>query len=308
MKIRGEAPLLSVEQLTFGYRKRQTQIIDVSLQLNAGDILGLLGPNGAGKTTLVSLIAGLLKPLQGRVLIDGKPAHLGRRDVALVPQEYAFYPRLSGRENLLYFAGALGLNRTQAKDRAERALRDCELEPWQHRRAAHYSGGLKRRLNFAIALLQQPRLLILDEPTAGVDPQSRAFLLNTIRRLNQQGTTLIYTSHLLAEVESLCRSVAVLDSGRITLQGAMDTLLAEQRRQISVKLPHVDAPERLQAWAGQPRDDGWWEFDLQTSNQTPAQLLSELEQAGYSPAQIRYGQRRLEDVFLAATHRQERQP
>src|SRR5690625_7356656 len=102
MKIRGEAPLLSVEQLTFGYRKRQTQIIDVSLQLNAGDILGLVGPNGAGKTTWVSLIAGLLKPLQGRVLIDGKPAHLGRRAVALVPQEYAVDPRSRGRGSMRY--------------------------------------------------------------------------------------------------------------------------------------------------------------------------------------------------------------
>lgn len=298
--------MLSVDQLTFGYRKQQAQIVDVSLKLNAGDILGLLGPNGAGKTTLVSLIAGLLKPQHGRVLIGDEPAQLGRCDVALVPQEYAFYPRLSGRENLLYFAGALGLGRTEARDRTERALRDCELEPWQHRRAGHYSGGLKRRLNFAIALLQQPRLLILDEPTAGVDPQSRAFLLDTIRRLNQQGTTLIYTSHLLSEVESLCRSVAVLDAGRITLQGTMDALLAEQRRQISVKLPQVDTPERLQACAGQPRDDGWWEFDLHASNQSAAQLLNELEQAGYRPSQIRYGQRRLEDVFLAATYREER--
>src|SRR5690625_7184966 len=136
MKIRGEAPLLSVEQLTFGYRKRQTQIIDVSLQLNAGDILGLLGPNGAGKTTLVSLIAGLLKPLQGRVLIDGKPAHLGRRDVALVPQEYAIYPRLSGREHLLYLAGALGLTRAPAKDRAVTAPRGWEQHTWPTPRAA----------------------------------------------------------------------------------------------------------------------------------------------------------------------------
>src|SRR5690625_5898906 len=106
-------------------------------------------------------------------------------------------------------------------------------------------------------------------------PQSLAFLLNTIRCLNQQGVTLIYTSHLLAEVESLCRSVAVLDSGRITLQGAMATLLAEQRRQISVTLPHVDEPDRLQAWAGPRRDDGGREFDVQASDTTPVQLLSE---------------------------------
>jgi ABC-2 type transport system ATP-binding protein len=303
-----ESPLLSVEELTFGYRKHQAQIIDVSLNLRAGDVLGLLGPNGAGKTTLVSLITGLLKPQKGRVLIDGSPTHLGRRDIALVPQEYAFYPRLTGRENLLYFAGALGLNRSESRERVERALQSCELVEWQHKRAGHYSGGLKRRLNFAIALLQQPRLLILDEPTAGVDPQSRAFLLQTIRQLNHQGTTVIYTSHLLSEVESLCRSVAVLNAGRIILQGELETLLAEQHHRVSVRLPRTPAPELITANAGQTREEGWWEFDLEASGLTVGQLLSKLEQAGHVPSQIRYGQRRLEEVFLAATHREGRLP
>ncbi|MDQ2076980.1 ABC transporter ATP-binding protein [Marinimicrobium sp. ABcell2] len=298
--------MLSVEALTFGYRKQQTQIVDVSFSLASGDILGLLGPNGAGKTTLVSLIAGLLKPQSGRVLIDGSPTHLGRRDIALVPQEYAFYPRLTARENLLYFAGALGLSRAEARTRTDSALQSCELTDRQHQRAGHYSGGLKRRLNFAIALLQQPRLLILDEPTAGVDPQSRAFLLDTIRQLNQQGTTLIYTSHLLSEVESLCRSVAVLNAGRIILQGDLETLLAEQHSQVHVKLPQTPAPELLAKSPAQSKEQGWWAFDLEASELSVSELLGKLEQAGNSPTQIRYGQQRLEEVFLTATHREER--
>lgn len=199
--------LLSIKGLSFGYHKQRHQLDQLNLEVKRGDMFGLLGPNGARKTTLVSLIAGLLTPGTGTISLNGRSARLGRKDVALVPQEYAFYQRLSGRENLCYFASMGELGKAQLASRLDSVVAECGLTNVQHQRAEQYSGGLKRRLNFAIALLQQPELLILDEPTANVDPQSRAFLLDIVRRLNRAGVTIIYTSHLLEEVESLCRSV-----------------------------------------------------------------------------------------------------
>lgn len=215
--------LLDITGLNFSYNRGQPLLHQIDLSMAAGDMLGLLGPNGAGKTTLVSLITGILKPGKGQILVDGSPARLGRTDIALVPQEYAFYERLTGRENLHYFAGILGIKSTDAKAVVDKAVHNCQLHEVADRRASQYSGGLKRRLNFAIALLQAPQLLILDEPTAGVDPHSRSFLLELVRQQNRAGVSVIYTSHLLDEVQALCNRVAVMDRGQLVMQGAMET-------------------------------------------------------------------------------------
>ncbi|MEN0038964.1 MAG: ABC transporter ATP-binding protein [Cellvibrio sp.] len=299
--------MLSIKGLSFGYPRQPVHLDGLTLDVARGDILGLLGPNGAGKTTLVSLIAGLLKPAAGSIQLAGEPAALGRRELALVPQEYAFYLRLTGRENLDYFAAVCHSNPQTRRAAVERAIEETGLGELQHQLAARYSGGFKRRLNIAIALLQAPELLILDEPTANVDPQSRAFLLDVVRRLNQSGTTIIYTSHLLDEVEDLCRSVAVMDRGRILLQGDMKSLLAEQHC-LHLALPSAP-PAALLAQAGVVKRDESpsaqeWEFDLDRLGISAAQLLLQLEQAGITPIQIHYGQRRLESVFLTALARE----
>lgn len=298
--------MLSIKGLSFGYPRQPVHLDGLTLDVARGDILGLLGPNGAGKTTLVSLIAGLLKPAAGSIQLAEKPAALGRRELALVPQEYAFYPRLTGRENLDYFAAVCLSNSQTRRAAVERALEETGLGELQHQLAARYSGGFKRRLNIAIALLQAPELLILDEPTANVDPQSRAFLLDVVRRLNQTGVTIIYTSHLLDEVEDLCRSVAVMDRGRILLQGDMQTLLAEQHC-LRLVLPSAPPAHLLALASGGGIEAGAaqeWEFDLDRLGISAAQLLLQLEQAGTAPVQIHYGQRRLESVFLTALARE----
>jgi ABC-2 type transport system ATP-binding protein len=291
--------LLSITGLGFGYPRQPAHLDGLTLDVARGDILGLLGPNGAGKTTLVSLIAGLLTPAAGSIQLAGKPAALGRPELALVPQEYAFYPRLTGRENLDYFAAVCHSDPHSRRAAVARALEETGLGELQHQLAGRYSGGFKRRLNIAIALLQAPQLLILDEPTANVDPQSRAFLLDVVRRLNQSGVTIIYTSHLLDEVEALCRSVAVMDRGRILLQGDMHNLLAEQH---CLRLVLPSAPPAHLAATG--IEGGEWEFDLAQLGLSPAQLLLQLERVGLVPLQIQYGQRRLESVFLAALARE----
>ncbi len=295
--------MLRVNKLTFGYKNQPLLLADISFAVTTGDILGLLGPNGAGKTTLVGLIMGLLTPQSGEILLAGKPAALGRGDIALVPQEYAFYPKLTGLENLRYFAGVLGLKGLVLKQAVDHALALCELTPAAHRQACEYSGGMKRRLNFAIALLQSPKVLILDEPTANVDPQSRTFLLEIINNLNKQGTTIVYTSHLLSEVESLCRSVAVLDAGKIVLQGKLDTLLAEQHQRLNLKLAENLPSHLVTTTAARNTDNQWWEFDLAATGLKPVEVLRKLELEHITPLQIQYGQRHLEEVFLAVTQK-----
>ena len=296
--------MLNISELNFSYDRRgQALLRQLNLSMAAGDILGLLGPNGAGKTSLVSLITGILRG-SGEILVDGLPARLGRSDIALVPQEYAFYQRLSGRENLSYFAGIIGLRGAAASAAVTRTLMDCELNDVADRRAGHYSGGLKRRLNFAIALLQQPRLLILDEPTAGVDPHSRSFLLDLVRQQNRAGVSVIYTSHLLDEVQALCNRVAVMDRGQILMQGTMDTLLAENARLLTVALGTPISPVLAENLNGKVIDDYRVQFDLISSPASPAQILSQLEQAGCEIRQLSYGERRLEELFFELTRRE----
>lgn len=291
--------MLTLESVTFAYRKRAACLKDLSLSLQAGQTLGLLGPNGAGKTTLVTLITGQRKPSSGRILFEQQEVFLGHPDIALVPQEYAFYERLSARENLMFFAGLLNLPAREQKKRVQEALARTELTAYARQKAGTFSGGLKRRLNFAIALLQSPKLMILDEPTANVDPQSRAFLLATINRLKQQGTAVIYTSHLLSEVEAIADKVALLDKGKVVLCGELADLLAADHRHLDVQLTGPLDPIVQTRYAPQAQEELWYRFDLNRCQQkSPAALLNALEAHGAHIRQIRYGQHRLEDIYL----------
>jgi ABC-2 type transport system ATP-binding protein len=184
----------------------------VDLQVPAGSIFGLLGPNGAGKTTLLSILTGTVQPDRGEVEIDGLPMGGAQRQIGYAPQELAFYPGLSIRENLSLFATL-----TPGADAESMALaiRTANLAGHLDQRAGALSGGLKRRLNFAIALLGRPRLLCLDEPTAGVDPQSRNFLLETVQSLRAAGVTILYSTHYMEEIERICDHVAILDEGHL---------------------------------------------------------------------------------------------
>lgn len=299
--------MLQIQGLSFGYHKSHRHLHQLELEVASGEILGLLGPNGAGKTTLVSLIAGLLRPREGRILLQGTPARAGRPELALVPQEYAFYQRLTVAENLSYFGGVSGLAGQDLRQRVDSLIADCGLENWRAVLAGRCSGGVKRRLNFAIGLLHHPQLLILDEPTANVDPQSRAFLLDIIRRLNREGTTILYTSHLLQEVEALCDRVAVLDQGRIVLQGRLDQLLAGRQQRLVV---HSDQPlpATLASHPGiHPYSPLHWEMDLDHFGQSAAGALLALQQAGIEPSRLQLGQGRLEEVFFDATRRELRE-
>ena len=224
--------MIHVENLRFSYPSASAPALDgLSLEVPTGSLYGLLGPNGSGKTTLLSLLSGILKAPSGAIRVDGMDLALHLAEVqarsALVPQELAFYPSLSVRENLEFFAGVGGLSGSEAASRVDEALRLAALLPNAGQRAERCSGGLKRRLNIAIGLLRRPRLLLLDEPTVGIDPQSRHFILQSVREIHAAGCTVVYTSHYMDEVQDLCDTVGVMDRGRLIAEGRMETLLAQ---------------------------------------------------------------------------------
>jgi len=214
--------VLSAEQLEYRYPGQdQPALCGVDLRLARGQAVGLLGPNGSGKSTLINLLAGLRKPQDGRIRYVGK----GAPSVASVPQEYAFYPELTCRENLEFFCGMLDLAASEAARRVEKAIATCMLEEFAGRRARHCSGGVRRRLNLGIALLQQPDVLLLDEPTVSVDPQSRAFLLDRVREMVDAGCAVLYATHYMEEVSAVCSHILLLDHGRVLASGDLATLL-----------------------------------------------------------------------------------
>ncbi len=296
--------LVDIQHLGFRYPGAERPAIDsISLQIEQGALFGLLGPNGAGKTTLVALLAGLYRPQQGLVLIDGEPARLGQHKIAVVPQEYAFYGQMSAIENLTYFAGILGLTGVEKSQAISWALHAAGLDDVARRRADTYSGGMKRRLNFAIGVLRRPKLLILDEATANVDPQSRAFLLDTICDLNREGVTIIYTSHLLDEVQQLCRSAAIIDDGELLRQGTMQDLLRRtDRTSLDIDLEQPPGEALLakidcQLLGTQRLHWPEWQHLDQLS-----ELLAAIASSGGNVQSIHYGGQRLEDLFLSLTN------
>lgn len=201
----------------------------VSFRIAPGETFGLIGPNGAGKTTIISMVVGLLRPDAGTVVVDGVPMSIdaveAKAKIGLVPQELAIYPELSARENLTYFGRLQGLRGKELRERVDEVLRLIGLADRAKDLSKTYSGGMKRRLNIGIGLLHRPRLLILDEPTVGVDPQSRNQILESIEDLSVEGMAVLYTTHYMEEAERLCDRIAIIDSGRLQAEGTRDELI-----------------------------------------------------------------------------------
>ena len=216
------APVLRCRGLAKRYGSLRA-VDDLSFEIGAGETYGLLGPNGAGKTTAISMIAGILAPDAGQITVNGQPisirAPAGKSAIGYVPQDVAVYPDLSGRENLRFFASLYGLRGATARARTAEVLETVGLADRAGDRVAAYSGGMKRRLNIAVGLLHQPRLLILDEPTVGVDPQSRNAILRSIESLSELGMAVLYTTHYMEEAERLCDRIGIIDLGKLIAEG-----------------------------------------------------------------------------------------
>ncbi|WP_392436952.1 ABC transporter ATP-binding protein [Cruoricaptor ignavus] len=223
--------IIQIQNLSKKYKNAADfSIRDISLEIQEGEIFGLLGPNGAGKTTLISILCGLIQPTSGRYEIAGFSPDRNLREIqkiiGIIPQEYALYPSLTATENLMFFGSLFGLKHDDLKQRIKSGLERVGLSQFADRKIAHFSGGMKRRCNILAGLLHQPKILFLDEPTVGVDVQSRALIIDFLKDINQAGTTIIYTSHHLLEAQNLCTEIAIIDHGKIFAQAEPQNLIA----------------------------------------------------------------------------------
>jgi len=301
--------MIEIRGLNYRYKNNDEKALsNIDLQIGKGRCFGLLGPNGAGKTTLLSILTGILAPQGGDIFIAGtvlSSSKQVKKISAIVPQDFAFYPSLSGRENLNFFAGIIGLKGNNKQQAIEKAVTICRLEKYLHKNADTYSGGLKRRLNLAIGLLGEPEILYLDEPTVGIDAQSRKFILDAIKDLKRKGMTIIYTSHYMEEVQAICDDVAIIDQGRVVAQNSLTGMLGDfDERLISVQLAQYPRENSLDGLAklGECKLEGLsLRIQLKSTNTTIKELLDSLKQANLSIRQIQYGLSPLEDVYLSIT-------
>lgn len=288
--------MIQIQSLSHRYPGADADALSgVSLDIGKGECWGLLGHNGAGKTTLMSLLAGLQEVQRGNILFNGKPmrrmSRTERQKIGLVPQDFAFYPQLSVWDNLLFFAS---LYKMRDKGRLNALLAQTDLTVHKHKAAKHLSGGLKRRLNFAIGLINAPELVFLDEITVGIDPQSRRFILDSVEALTRSGVTVVYTSHYLPEIEQLCSKIALLQQGRLVYQGGLGELLASQTQRVRFITEPALTPEQLAALQAQPADGhGMMETVLDA-----AEVYAALQRSGVEIRYFQQGHGTLEAFYL----------
>lgn len=287
-----------------------TALDSICLEIAAGEFFGLLGPNGAGKSTLMSLVAGLRAPDSGSLELDGRPltatAETSRRALGLVPQFVALYPELSAEENLRLFGRLYGLRGAELQDRVDEALAAAQLSDRRHERVHTFSGGMQRRLNLVVALLHRPKLLLCDEPTVGIDPQSRNAIFEYLQKLNREGLTIIYSTHYMEEAERLCSRIGIIDHGKIHALGTLDELLTRLPFEEEIVFPVSPTSDALAAQLRNKGElatlDGRHRFrprpDFKLST-----FYAQAEALGLPPRNFTAARPSLEAVFLHLTGR-----
>ncbi len=289
----------------------------ITFALAEGEIYSLLGPNGAGKTTTIGLLTTLLRPDEGDATIAGfsvtRQPHRVREIIGVVPQEIALYDDLSARENLRFWGHMVGLRGAALKARVEEALDLAELRDRADDKVATFSGGMKRRLNIVVGLLHHPRILFLDEPTVGIDPQSRRRILDTVKELNRQGLTVLYTTHYMEEAQELSHRIGIIDHGQLIAEGTLDELIAQtgvgERILLTLeRLPADFAPERdglapMEGVRGVYTEGETLAFEVDDANARLPALLLRLQALGLSVRRIELQAPNLEAVFLHLTGR-----
>jgi len=302
---------LRIDNLRKTYRNGFEALKGISLTVQAGDFFALLGPNGAGKSTAISIIASLINKSSGQVAIYGhdldRQREEAKRQIGLVPQEFNFNMWEPVNEILVNQAGYYGIPRKLAFERAETYLKQLDLWDKRDTQARWLSGGMKRRLMIARALVHQPRLLILDEPTAGVDIEIRRSMWVFLREINRQGTTIILTTHYLEEAESLCRNIAIIDHGQIIRQTSMSKLLSQLNTEVFVLYldkPLTQLPE-VPGYGVTQLDPETLEVEV-LREQSMNDLFAHLSQQGISVLSMRNKQNRLEQLFIDLLDRSKR--
>lgn len=284
----------------------------VSLQIEQGQVIGLLGPNGAGKSTTISMISTLVKPTAGDILYQGqsilKAPKAIQRKMGIVPQNIALYKDLSGYENLKYWGMVYGLSGSQLKKRIDAVSEIIGIDERLKDPVKNYSGGMQRRINIGAALLHEPELLIMDEPTVGIDPQSRNHILSTVKTLNQSGMSIIYTSHYMEEVEYLCREIYIMDEGQVIASGdqaSLTHLVADhQLLRVSVETLEdtaVEALKRHPQVQAVTASDLQLELKVNAGGTVVSELLQEMTAMRLTLSAFEVKKPNLESVFLKLT-------
>lgn len=309
--------MIEVQELRKHYG--ETRAVDgISFRAEPGRIFGLLGPNGAGKTTTLGCISGLLKPTAGHVRVMGhdvqREGPAARAALGVVPQELALYEELSARENLSYWGGAYGLKGAALKAAIADALERVELADRAKEPVKRYSGGMKRRLNFACGIVHGPKVLLLDEPTVGVDPQSRVRLLELVRELAAGGTCVLYTTHYMEEAEKLCDELAIVDHGKLIAAGTLEALRAQLGERDILRLAGHFEPEAVRrALAGLAgigeivADAEGITLDLPQASRRLPEVFAALAAAGAEPRETTLTRPSLESLFIKLTGRELRE-
>ena len=226
--------MIHIQQLSKKYKGADDfSVVNLDLKIEEGEIFGILGPNGAGKTTLISMLCSLIKPTSGTFTINKLNYSNDKRElkqlIGIVPQEYSLYPSLTAYENLFYFGSMYGLKGKKLNDKISDYLEKFGLSSFSNKKIEFFSGGMKRRINLIASILHEPKILFLDEPTVGVDVQSKNVIINHLKELNQNGTTILYTSHHLNEAEHFCTRVAIIDNGSILVKGKPKELIESSK-------------------------------------------------------------------------------
>jgi ABC-2 type transport system ATP-binding protein len=301
--------MLSLHSVTKRYGAL-TALDGVSLEIARGEFFGLLGPNGAGKSTLMSLVAGLRAPDAGNITLDGAPLSAAnaatRTSLGLVPQSIALYEELSAEQNLRIFGQLYGLHGAELSQRIAEALAAAQLTDRRHDPVKNFSGGMQRRLNLVVALLHRPKLLLCDEPTVGIDPQSRNAIFDVLEKLNREGLTIIYSTHYMEEATRLCSRIGIIDHGRILALGSLEELLTRLPFEEEIRFPAGPATAGFAAQLAAHGDVAATD-DTQRFRPRAGFALSSFyaltENHGLSPRLFTHERPSLEMVFLQLTGR-----
>ncbi|GAB4273954.1 MAG: ABC transporter ATP-binding protein [Candidatus Promineifilaceae bacterium] len=294
-----------------------TAVQGISFQIAAGEIYSLLGPNGAGKTTIISMLTGLIRPTKGDAAIDGRSITQNVRQVkeiiGVVPQEIALYPNITARENLVFWGRMYGLSGKKLAARVDAALELAGLNGRAHDKVQTFSGGMKRRLNIAVGLLHEPKILFMDEPTVGIDPQSRRRILDTVKALNAEGMTVLYTTHYMEEAEELSHRIGVIDNGRLIAEGTLPELtelVGElETMQLTVESGELDNEQITAVLQQLPQlhhiypENGHLMLQTPDANEVLPLVIHHLNQAGVTLKSLSIQEPDLEAVFLHLTGR-----
>ena len=283
---------------------------DVNLQINKGEIFGILGPNGAGKSTLIGMICGLIKRTSGEIIYEEKERKTRnwKSNIGVVPQDFALYWDLTAEENVEFFCSLYGFKGKELKERVKRVLNFVGLSDVGNKKASEFSGGMKRRLNIACAISHSPKLIIMDEPTVGIDPQSRNHILKSVLKLRDEGATIIYTSHYMQEIDDICDKIAIIDKGNIIAEGTSEELknLVGDKRNLNVTIKkEIDGLEEKMLEITGVEKVVYSENQYKISTLKNSNLLTKVIETiltnGGEINNIENSQPTLENVFLALT-------